>query len=512
MDRIKPKLIFEIALYSAGLAVASILLSDISWARLIARDEGFYTVAAKLVAQGKHMYHDFFYTQTPLMLDLYALWLKLFGSTWHVARGCSLLLTLLILVLLTIRVRTLIGPIWTVPAALLFTLSHMVFGWLLIVETFALSTLLLFLCYLVWTTNRLSPTWRAVLCGVLLGLATSARLFFLGVGAIFPYLFLVETKDNYRASLRLLVIFCLGVLIGLIPCIPHALRGFELFWFNNVGYHLSRSDYDLAGALKNKWVVFKSVLGIKDSNQFIGASYTVLLIGAFCHACLARYSKRPLDPAIPFAWALFALNLVPTPSYVQYFCTLTPFLIIPTLLFARELIQFAETKALISTKVLVTIFLALALYLSFRDVRADIAKFCVDGVGVPGIGIARNVQDYRISSMERLARLIDKNLPTGGVAIALWPGHLFASRANIYPGLENHFGLNVGDETIDPLRRQFLKVLSRQDVIEAVAAGRADLVVASEREVKRYFKTVLQSGGYKKVGKVVTTLVFKRSD
>ncbi len=40
---------------------------QISSSRLVAGDEGFYTLATKLVSQGRVPYKDFFYPQMPLL-------------------------------------------------------------------------------------------------------------------------------------------------------------------------------------------------------------------------------------------------------------------------------------------------------------------------------------------------------------------------------------------------------------------------------------------------------------
>jgi len=68
--------------------------------RLIARDEGFYLLASKLVATGQVPYLDFFYPQMPLLPYVYGTWMKVFGFEWHSGRMLSAVLSTLLGLLL----------------------------------------------------------------------------------------------------------------------------------------------------------------------------------------------------------------------------------------------------------------------------------------------------------------------------------------------------------------------------------------------------------------------------
>lgn len=58
--------------------------------RLVDGDEGAYLLAARLVMEGKLLYHDFFYAQTPVIPYLYGSWIAERQGTRVAARICPL--------------------------------------------------------------------------------------------------------------------------------------------------------------------------------------------------------------------------------------------------------------------------------------------------------------------------------------------------------------------------------------------------------------------------------------
>ena len=72
----------------ALLTIASSLLwfSWVGLNRLVARDEGFYVYAVKLVLGGQTPYLDFFYPQMPLLPYFYTPFIAAFGESWQVLR------------------------------------------------------------------------------------------------------------------------------------------------------------------------------------------------------------------------------------------------------------------------------------------------------------------------------------------------------------------------------------------------------------------------------------------
>ena len=56
-------------------------------------DEGYHVVAAQLIKAGLRPYLDFFFEQTPLNAYWNALWMRLFGDSWHTAHALAALET-----------------------------------------------------------------------------------------------------------------------------------------------------------------------------------------------------------------------------------------------------------------------------------------------------------------------------------------------------------------------------------------------------------------------------------
>jgi hypothetical protein len=78
-------------------AVTAIAMGQL---RFVARDEGFYLYAARLVAEGHLPYHDFFLPQTPLTPVVYAAAFLILGPSWITARLVASLFTLVTAALL----------------------------------------------------------------------------------------------------------------------------------------------------------------------------------------------------------------------------------------------------------------------------------------------------------------------------------------------------------------------------------------------------------------------------
>src|SRR5205807_2713241 len=75
----------------ALLAIAGLLLWY-SQTRAFAWDEGYHLLAAKLVKDGKRLYLDFCFPQTPLNTYWNAAWMRVFGESWRAIHVVAALL------------------------------------------------------------------------------------------------------------------------------------------------------------------------------------------------------------------------------------------------------------------------------------------------------------------------------------------------------------------------------------------------------------------------------------
>src|SRR5919201_503325 len=74
-----------------GMAVTAAFLVPLAVWGGVDNDEGYYGLAAKLAFQGEIPYHDFFYTQAPLLPYVYGAWMQVFGVSLEATRALSVI-------------------------------------------------------------------------------------------------------------------------------------------------------------------------------------------------------------------------------------------------------------------------------------------------------------------------------------------------------------------------------------------------------------------------------------
>ena len=136
--------------------VQAVFFSVLTLHRFVDGDEGFYLLASRLVLMHKKPYLDFFYTQAPLLPDVYALWMKCFQVSWIPARILPALLTALLGVLVYEHVCH-VTRNWVagLSAVVMFASSTLIFAWFPVVKTYSLAGLFLFSAYAV--VSRVVP-------------------------------------------------------------------------------------------------------------------------------------------------------------------------------------------------------------------------------------------------------------------------------------------------------------------------------------------------------------------
>src|SRR5947209_16057775 len=81
----------EFRLLCAGGAFITATLLAYSQTLSLTWDEGFHLLAAQLINAGKRRYLDFLFAQAPLNAYWNALWMRVFGQSWHVAHAFAAL-------------------------------------------------------------------------------------------------------------------------------------------------------------------------------------------------------------------------------------------------------------------------------------------------------------------------------------------------------------------------------------------------------------------------------------
>ena len=459
-------------------SVFLLLSAFFSWIaphRFVAMDEGFYLLAAKLVGEGKVLYRDFFYPQTPLYPYLFAGWMKLSGCSWEAARILPALASALIGVLIFARLcREGIGAALFGLALFVFSASSI--GWFTTTKSYAIPALFLFISYLLFERRQL--LW----VGLMIGLAANCRLY-LGAALFVPLMLVffenrLPTSKQINAALKLII----GCGITFLPHLYYIIVDFSSYWFSNIGYHLSRSSPEVEASMLSKWQILGSLIGYQIEDSADGIQLPLLFWISVGYIGLTLLKQRRLDPAAWIVLVLGVVNFIPTPSFVQYFCVLVPFLCVTTgLFYARAL------ESLVGVGRIAFFICAMLVVAAYGDVGwIKLQAYTVTGEGVPGVRGSTNSNEARLDTIAEVSRSIDSITSPGALVVSQWPGYLLASHAEPYPGMENHFWVRVGPK-LSPEDRKRFKIVSFQEVGAALTDSRVEAVVIDSRKEKRYF-------------------------
>lgn len=223
--------------------------------RFVARDEGFYLYGARLITEGYLPYRDFFLPQTPGTLLVYGGLFILVGAGWLQARVCAAVLTALAGILLYGYASKRYGRNVGALSGILFVVSVGVQVWLPTAQAGALGVVLLIGSLVAYLSYG-----RSFLAGALFSWAIATRLTLAPAGLVF--LFAVP-QSGESSRWRHVRRFVLGALIGALPWLALMLVDPENAWHHNITYHQQRSILSDAQAAHNRWIVLKTILGLR---------------------------------------------------------------------------------------------------------------------------------------------------------------------------------------------------------------------------------------------------------
>jgi hypothetical protein len=484
------------------------LFVEVCRRRFIDADEGFYLLAARLVFQRKLPYVDFLYTQMPLLPYVYGLWMQFWGEVWLSGRLFSACLTAGLGVLLYLHVCSRTRN-WTVAvfAVVLFSSSTLMFGWLPIVKTYALSSVLLFACYML-AVRMSADSSRTVffLCGLLLGMSVEVRLYFAAVIPIF-LLWIWRHPKLTEKSLSILW-FLAGLALAALPAIWLVAMDPDAFVFNIVGIHAIRSGSGLIGGFGQKFaVLLELVIGGPRGN---GIQFSMLLLLSVLPFRNKRM-ERPERLALRLAAVLGLISLAPTPTYVQYFCVTFPFLLAAAVCSFGSLTLGRSTQEKAWLKVAVCIGAVLYVAASMPDYR----KYFITGEGLNGIYRKKDPVNWTLAAVSAVSRAIDEFAAAGEPVMSFWPGYMVESRAAVYPGFEADSG-RMFSAALSPEQLMKFHIASRADVDTELAARIPRIVVKGNqeywRESPRPYVDALERSGYVVARKIGNTSIYLRSD
>jgi len=451
-------------------AIVGVFMVPVALLRVLDQDEGYYAIAAKAVAHGKTPYVDFWFPQAPLMPYVYGGWERIFHESWYVLRGLSVLLT----VVLGCVIYRHVARRWgsrrlALIAVVLFAATPLGFQWFPIVKTYALTTLLLFSAY-VWAESHSARAW--FVSGLFLGLAIDVRLLVAPVAIVF----LVYARRHATQ-------FLLGLVVGMLPLLWLFAIGPARFLNDTLASQTTRKHLTLPDNLYEKARIVARVL-VEPHFLFLAAIAALLVA-----ICIGR--RKPLPLSIAIAATLAITNLLPTPSYAQYFVTLIPFLVIATI----ELISLLD----ISAQVLERRVLAVAAVLVLVPAAWSLHH-------ITSSNATRHVSDVRA-----VARAVDRLTDEGEVVLAFWPGFVYGSHARQMPGLESDFApAAVDNNDLSAARAAEYHMLSSREISRAIKSHAIRLIVVGKGAANRgmQWRDVITAAGYQPVEQIRGATIF----
>jgi 4-amino-4-deoxy-L-arabinose transferase-like glycosyltransferase len=456
---------------SAAVAAAQALVfGPLVVFRFLDGDEGVYAYASRLALHGHVPYRDFFYEQMPLLPYVYGAWIGLFCESWYAARSLSALAAAATGVLLYLHVERRAGRWPALAATCLYGLSGLVFGYFTIVKTFALASLFLVGAYVLVEGRR--PRWLAA--GLLVGLAVDTRLVFAAAVPAFAVL---------AAHRRALPPFGGGLAVGLVPSIVFLALSPHAFVFDNLRYHGEKTTHGLVGEPAQKLRTAGNLIGLGNADHALGVQFALLLVAAVAALWLLR---RRLPFAAAVAVSLGIASFLPTPTYVQYFCVLVPYLVLLA-------VEFAARWP--------------------RTALAGLAAYAAAG----GVALAHDVDTSpllkpNIRSVERVAATVDRRTDAGETVLAGWPGYLFGTHAEAVSGYTNHFAPTAAAK-ISPREAARVHVFS-EPALDALIRRRVPRLVIERNWVTSPpfadWRAALRQGRYRHVATVETARIYER--
>jgi hypothetical protein len=432
--------------------------------RFVDGDEGVYAYASRLAAHRYLPYRDFFYEQAPLLPYVYGLVGQLSGESWYALRGLSVVFTTVVGLLLFRFIRERQKFAVAFAAVAVYAGSGLIFGYLTLVKTFALSTLLIFSAF------ALAQAGRWVWSGLLVGLAVDTRLLLVAVAVVLAL-----------AAGRQLGPYMIGMLVGLMPSFillaisPHA------FWFDNVRYHSLKGPNGLVGDAHEKAQTAATLLGIEPTDRAVGIQFGLLVLAA----ALALLRRRHLSLALAIAIALGIVSFLPTPTYVQYFSLLVPFLIVGAVELRPPPVHLA---------IFVVAFLVPAAWVARHFVSYDPALR-------PSLGSIREVA-ARVDALSR---------PNERV-LSSWPGYLVGTHSWALPAYTNQFA-PVAAANISGAAARRYHVASEAELERLIRHQQARLVIYRNWVTSppfAHWDAALRAGGYRLVARVETAAIYER--
>jgi hypothetical protein len=350
-------------------------------------------------------------------------------------------------------------------------------SWNVVVKTYAVANLFVtvaMIC-LYGALHSRRVLWLFV-AGLALGACTSVRSLYGPVLiAVGVWLFYRERQTLKLRYLKTLT-FLAGSICSMLLMIVSFVRDPLAFLFNNIRYHQLDVGYmvlhgKFIQGYQSVWhttlvYFFTVVVRLLGNHPYFAIAIAVSILGGL--------SLRKMDKSeeglyrepdyLYFQVALLMLvtytvvALIPFPPYDQFFDgPLLPFLV-PFVAAGLRIIWRAGKKR--------TIALGLVgLFLFVIEIGAETATESREPV-------------WQVANYEKVTRLIEANSRPDEVVLSFWPGYIFESGRQYFPGLENNFAYRIMNK-IAPTEKNRYHIVSHDRVISAICRREVNLLVLS---------------------------------
>jgi len=478
------------------LTLYAVMLIIMVFNRIADADEGVYANAARMINEGMVVYEDFFYTQFPMMVTLFA---PLADGGWDSFFSLRLISAafgfLGALVFFVIALKITRDKFATLLLTALYVFSGMYLTWnatfkpLPFTHFFTLSS---FLCWMIYREK--DNLTYLILGGLMISAAFNIRSIFIILVPLYLISFVVLARSS---RIRSGIIFLLSLIPLSLPTFLTFLRATDGFISGNLFFQLQRDNPEFTYILLSKLsTIFRALI---DPQLII---IFVLLILSVRFLILSGRIKTWKDIAAnPSGFALanfimiFSVYLLPNPMSRQYFHQSLPFAMIVGAFYIvhllnKEKITFGKRR--------------------FNWLIASVAAVYIASLVPYGViflgGIRDHDKRYKINEIKSVTSEMLSVSDRSDTVLSEWPGYTFITEQTPLPYTEI-----IGGEYKLPLTHtEYMKhSLADWEYLEdMVLAGTPELIVTLNEPPDQYAAALGQS--YKKTFQSDVVRVYKR--
>jgi 4-amino-4-deoxy-L-arabinose transferase-like glycosyltransferase len=451
-------------------------------------DEGFYLIASRLVYEGKLPYRDFHYTQMPLLPYIYGLPQLVLGESLYVGRLTSVAL-LVAAFLVTVKVaRRLAGTGSAIWIALLLGTNWWFIYLGTITKTHPLVYLLIALSVYVCAKEIDAPSEDArkralllILGTVLVGAAVLVRLPALGFAAVlFGYTSFRAAQIGRRwLALNVLAAAAVG---GVAAAFALAV-GWDVFWFNTVGFHWVSSGTIEAGTGALRPVVWALNAGsrLRDLQGTYGSVFPIelLVLGFAVVVQTWRVQWRSGTPVekhqsqlmLAVALGTFALAVSPIfrdASQPDYAVISFPCAALVIAFAYDRMARLGLDRAAVGRWLLAVLVFVSAYH---------VLRYAFPPVGPLGVMRVNGDVKLPLNYVREVASLLKQHRKADGTMLTMYAFLAYEAELPLVTGLEMQ---EVACQELPTSETRRYKIVNIESVVTMIASARAEYVIVSK--------------------------------